>query len=139
MAETLDDKWIEFPDIFEFVKRETFIASTTAMVGEHFFRLNPDFFDHFWDFDWTLLMLMKRLPSWLVPKAYRARDKCRDDIMRWHSWAMEQIDPADKRVETTLWNPVWGISMMSARAKIYRSFDFSPATHASMDLGMIWA
>jgi hypothetical protein len=49
---------------------------------------------------------MERVPRWLVPKAYKVRDKLHGDIMKWHAWAKEQVDPVDKNIKNVLWEPV---------------------------------
>jgi hypothetical protein len=50
-SEEIGEEWHSLPDIFSFVKRETFIATTAALCGEEFLKLNTSFTDEFWEFD----------------------------------------------------------------------------------------
>jgi hypothetical protein len=136
----IGDQWSQHPDIYDFMRIETFIATTIALCGEHIFKINPNLAKDFWIFDSWLPYIMKKVPRWIVPKAFSARDKNHENIMKWHRAARELVDCSDDKLKDVLWEPVWGARLMRRRAEMYKHVEeISPAGRAASDLGMIWA
>jgi hypothetical protein len=135
----LGEDGTELPDIFRFVRDSTFRATTSALCGEKIFTLVPHFAEDFWEFDSWLPLILKKLPKWMIPKAFRVRDKNHENILKWHAYAKEKVNVWDEGLKDVLWEPVWGIRMMRLRAQMYGGVkEMSAAGHAAADLGMIW-
>ncbi|PVH83580.1 cytochrome P450 [Cadophora sp. DSE1049] len=138
-GEEIADSWIELPDIFEFVRDESFTATTTALCGDHILRLNPDFASNFWEFDSCLRLMLQRVPRLFIPKAYAIRDKCQKQVAIWHAFADKHVDCCDESLSDVLWEPFYGHRLMRERAKMYKAtHKFSDVGRAASDLGMIW-
>jgi hypothetical protein len=130
---------ITLADLFTHVRDESFRATTIALCGEHILTLNPTLPTDFWEFDSWLASLLKKIPRWIVPKAYRIRDKNHENIMRWHKYAHEHVDCRDEKLKDVLWEPVWGSKAMRKRAEMFgRVEEIAKEGHAAADLGMIW-
>lgn len=138
-SEEIADGWVELPDIFKFVRDESFTATTKALCGEHILRLSPEFASNFWKFDAWLQLLLKRVPRLFIPKAYAIRDKCQEQIAIWHAFADKHVDCYDESIRDVLWEPYYGHRLMRERAKMYIATNkFSDVGRAASDLGMIW-
>lgn len=107
-SNAIGDQWSQLPDLYEFVKTEAFVATTIALCGEHIFKINPDLVEDFWVFDSWLPYIMKKVPRWIVPKAFASRDKNHANILKWHQAARQLVDFSDDNFKDVLWEPVWG-------------------------------
>jgi len=83
--------------------------------------------------------MFKSLPRWLIPKAYRIRDKMKQAMQKWHDFARESYDWEDPKAEKEEWDEFYGARLMRERAKMFDSIDgFTDEAHAAIDLGMLW-
>jgi hypothetical protein len=137
----IGENWNELPDLFDFVKNEAFIASTTAFCGPHILELNPTLAEDFWDFDSSLPIILKNIPRWIRPRAYAVRDRMQGSIAKWHQYADANFDWEDESKTDILWEPNFGSRVMRMEWKMYRdaSVDVSAAGRAAADLGLFWA
>jgi hypothetical protein len=139
-SQEIGDQWSHLPDLYDFVKSETFVATTIALCGEHIFKINPNLAEDFWSHDSWLPCILRKVPRWVVPRAFASRDKNHENIMKWHKLARELVDCSDEKLKDVLWEPVWGARIMRKRAEMYKHVEeISPAGRAASDLGMIWA
>jgi len=132
-------EWIEMPDFYTFLRDELFCATTQALCGDHFFEVNPDFNDLFWDMDRGMLPILRRLPRWMAAKSYGDRDRALAAVAEWHRVSNERFDWDDKEQVAADWEPVFGARLMRARQRMFKDLGTSTRSHASMDLGMMWA
>ncbi|SPQ26358.1 4dadea4c-6e56-455e-b989-cac76d900c1f [Thermothielavioides terrestris] len=135
----VSDEWTELPDLYAFLRDEMFHAACTALAGERFFELCPDFCRDFWEFDSHVLRYLRRTRRWMAPKAYAVRDRVLASIEKWHRHAREQLDYSDPSLADVDYEPVWGARLMRMRAEMFDKAGFSLAGCASMDLGFLWA
>ncbi|KAL2255259.1 hypothetical protein VTK26DRAFT_3735 [Humicola hyalothermophila] len=135
----IGDEWTELPDLYAFLRDEMFHAACTALVGERFFELCPDFGHEFWEFDRQILTYLRRTPRWLAPRAYAARDRALASVKRWRRYAKEHVDYKDPALAEVEYEPVWGARLMRVRAAMFDKAGASPDGCASMDLGLLWA
>ncbi|KAH7142831.1 cytochrome P450 [Dactylonectria estremocensis] len=134
-----DDEWSEVDDLYAWLKDNLIRAAIEALCGEKFLELAPDFPDDFWAFDYHLPNLFKRLPRWLVPKSYQARDKVHEAVLRYHEYGRTQFNFTDDEVLKRDWTPEFGARLMGARQKMFTTTGFSAQGAAALDLGMMWA
>lgn len=133
------DDWTDLPDLYSLVKGIVFRASTTALCGPKLFELNPDFSSDFWEFDTHVPNLFKNLPRWLIPSAFRCRDKLQASIMKWQAYANKNFDWEDESIQKEAWEQNWGAKLMRDRYKIGQNADgLSERAIAASDLGLIW-
>ncbi|KAM5349734.1 hypothetical protein ACJ41O_006239 [Fusarium nematophilum] len=134
-----EEEWVAVDDLYAWLKDGLIRAAVEALCGEKFLELSPDFPHDFWMFDYHLPNLFKRLPKWLVPRSYRARDKALEGVMRYHEYGRTQFDFTDEEVLKKDWTPEFGARLMSARQKMFSTIGFGARGAAALDLGMMWA
>jgi hypothetical protein len=107
------------------------------MFGPHLVRLTPDFIDDLWDFVPTMGQLFLRTPRWLMPEAYRRRDRLLEGILRWHKYAREHFDESAGDPD---WEECYGSRFSKARQDFFAGFEaFDARACAADDLSFIWA
>ncbi|KAK0611035.1 cytochrome P450 [Immersiella caudata] len=131
--------WTQIPDFYALLRDEMFRAATVALLGDHFFRLNPKFSGAFWEFGSCDLSYVRNFPRWMARKTYQVCDEALDSLKLWrdHTSLHHPITPpADTEAE---WEPYWGAKFMRAREIMFNDPNLSPRGKAAFDLGMIWA
>ncbi|KAF4442461.1 7-alpha-hydroxycholest-4-en-3-one 12-alpha-hydroxylase [Fusarium austroafricanum] len=134
-----EDEWTEIDDLWGWLRNNVLSAAIVAMCGEKFLELSPNFLEEFWTFDTHLPKLLKRMPRWLVPKSYAARDVYRETMIRWHEYGNQHLDFDDEEVLKKDWTPEFGARLMSSRQKLFKNNGFSVRGGAALDSGLIWA
>ncbi|KAK0648898.1 cytochrome P450 [Cercophora newfieldiana] len=138
-SQSSNKEWTQLPDLYEFLRDEMFQAACTALLGDHFFRLNPNFSSVFWEFDRNVMAYTRRLPRWLARRAYQVRDETIEALVRWRDHASEHYPihgPEETKAE---WEPFWGAKLMRAREIMLNDLAVSKTGKAVFDLGMLWA
>ncbi|RAL02628.1 cytochrome P450 [Aspergillus ibericus CBS 121593] len=126
--------WVELPDLYTFVRDELSRAQMYALCGSEIFNVAPTLMHDFWEFDKQLPNLFKGLPTWMIPKAIASRNKMTSHIHNWHTRLREAPPP---NPDTTPWDPIHGLRLMSSRRKIWH--ELSPEGQVVQDLGLIRA
>jgi hypothetical protein len=133
------DEWTEIPDLYRMVQMIVFTASTKALCGPHLFDLNPDFSSDFWEFDSHVPNLFRILPRWMIPAAYRVRDKLKVSIGKWHVFAEDHFDANLEAIKPQDWEEFYGTRLMRERQIDHRNIEgYTDEARAANDLGMIW-
>ena len=132
------DSWTEVPDVYSsFIQKLSFKASTTSLLGSRIFEVIPTLEADFWAFDSHVPNLFREMPWWLVPAAYKARDKMKANMKRWHAYANEHYD-VDRDDDPRDWEEYFGTRLMRARQAIFRKMPLSKNSIAADDLGLLW-
>ena len=132
-------EWTTFTDFFPFFRDELFKASTRSMCGEELLSQNPNFVDDFWKFDKNIPSLAQRLPRWLAPSAYATRDKCLEQVEKWHDVLAQKIRTETAHADFMESQHPTGIELMISRQKMWSAMEAMDArAKASEDLGLIW-
>ncbi|KAM0402670.1 hypothetical protein ACHAPZ_005614 [Fusarium culmorum] len=134
-----EDEWVEVDDLYGWFKNHLLRATTVALCGEKFLELSPDFLEDFWSFDYHLPNLFRRLPRWVVPKSYQARDRLLECLLRYHQYGQQNLDFTDQKLLEKDWTPEFGAKIMSTRQEMFKNIGLSPRGGAALDVGMIWA
>lgn len=79
----ISDDWVEFPDLFNFLRPIISCATIEAMCGAYFLTQYPKFTQYFWQFNADIPKLLQGWPKWLMPGAWVARDKCIEMMKEW--------------------------------------------------------
>ncbi|KAE8402117.1 cytochrome P450 [Aspergillus pseudonomiae] len=135
-------EWTYGEDLTEFFENHLGSAILEALYGPLLVRKNPEFNRNLWRYDKQIMKLATRLPSWLIPKAYRLRDELLDVIMKWHQQAalLSETMPSSEMAGGSEADPYWGSAMMRERNKMLLNIEGQDAkSAASTDLGFIWA
>ena len=132
--------WVELPDLWSFIQNLVFSSSTEAICGSFLLSLNPTFIKDFLAFDQDIPTFMKGLPRWLVPGAYKRRDKALSSIRTWHAFANEHSDIYKIGPSDPEWDPFFGTKYVKARQSLLQGIDVMDADgRASEDLGLLFA
>lgn len=137
---TVGTEWVEFPDLWLFIRDLVFPASTEAMCGSFLLSHNPTLTEDFWAFDQSIPTLLKGLPRWLSPGAYKSRDKVLNAIKKWHTFANEHSDRYRTGPNDPEWDPYFGCKYVKARQRFLHEIEVMDADgRASEDLGFLFA
>lgn len=137
---SIGSQWIELPDLWPFVQNKVFPAITEALCGSFILSLNPTLMDDFWAFDRSVPTLLKGLPLWFSPGAYKKRDKMLNNIKKWHAYANEHSDRSKTAPDDPDWDPYFGSKYVKARQIFLHKIDIMNADgRASEDLGLMFA
>ena len=131
--------WGVNTDLYGFLYDVLFPTQVELLFGTSFFDLNPTFAGDFRQFHRGLPLLLRRLPRWLVPKAWDARERCLESIKKWHVWVQEQqasgiaLCDEDRALR-------YGSRFISTRQAMHSKMkDLDADDIASSELGIIWA
>lgn len=133
------ESWIVIPDVYtNFIRKEVFYSAVTALCGAHIFELVPTLDEDFWAFDHSMPDLFQEVPRFLAPDAYRARDKMKQNIRKWHDFANQHYDVAQAEDDKREWEEFFGSRVMRIRQKVFQRTPLTTEGYAADDLGMIW-
>lgn len=131
--------WESLSDLYSIFRTDVLRAALKAAFGSYILSLTPEFCQDFWRYDEGLPLLAKGVPRWLTPAPYKARDKCLENIKKWHYFA-KGVSPNAKAVNVDDWDPYFGAGVMRYRQELYSKMEAMDADGiASEDLGLIWA
>ena len=120
------------------MRDEMFDASVKAMCGTRIFQVNPNLYEDFWAWSEALPKLAKGYPRWLVPSAYRLRDKMFDNIKRWHAENLLHFR-SESSESVAYWSPDYGAEFFKQRNSAMLKMPKMPVDGAvAEDLGMMW-
>ncbi|RKL45609.1 hypothetical protein BFJ72_g3154 [Fusarium proliferatum] len=132
--------WTHVDNLYEdLIRSFCFKASTTSLCGPRIFEAAPDLESDFWSFDSHLPNLFKEMPQWLVPASFKARDKMKENIRKWHELAHKAYDITQSEEDTRTWEENFGSKLMRSRQAFFRKMPLSKDTIAADDLGLLWA
>jgi len=138
-TEITRERWTELPDLYAFLQTNMFQAAIRSLCGDHILRLCPDFPQQFWAADEAMLTYLRRVPRWMAPKKYAARDAALASVMKWRQFAADHFNANDAKLAEAEWEPIWGSRLMRARAKMCIEAGLSARGSAQLDFGMMWA
>ena len=137
---SIGTEWLELPDLWLFIQNTVFLASTESLCGSYLLSLNPTLSQDFWAFDRSIPTLLKGLPRWLSPGAYKSRDKMLSVIKKWHAFANEHSNFSKTGPNDPEWDPYLGSKYVKARQRFLHEIEVMDANgRASEDLGLLFA
>ncbi|KAF5662418.1 cytochrome P450 monooxygenase 7a1 [Fusarium heterosporum] len=134
------NSWTLVPDVYELLIRDIcFKASTVSLCGPRIFEAVPNLTSDFWNFDSHLPSLFKEMPRWLAPTAFKARDRMKENMRKWHELAHKGYDISQNSTDTRNWEENFGSKLMRSRHAFFSKMPLSKDTIAADDLGLLWA
>lgn len=133
----IGDDWTEFPDLHDFVQQAAIRPAVEALVGSEFFKVYPDFIDDLMVFQQYVPDFLHLLPRWLIPRAYRVRQRLLNGVKRWHQHAHRNYDCSRLEPDDPIWEPFFGFKLMRSREH-YSMNTMSADARATEDLGLIF-
>ena len=121
----IGNDWMNMPDLYTFLRPHISHATVEAMCGPHFLFMFPDFVEDFWNFNHNMPRLLQGWPRWMIPGAWRARDKCIKTMKSWRRLTNNENFS--------------GNGMISARWNYFSEMrGLSEHGVACSDLGILW-
>ena len=134
----VQDEWTEFPDIMDFWLQPLTASMTEALAGNVLECLDPNFNNTLLRYMEYTPDLMKGLPRWWIPEAYRLRQILIRDIKQWHALARARFKESDVDEDGSA-DPWWGSAFIRERQNFLREVDnWDADAIASSDFGILW-
>lgn len=132
-------EWTELPDLCQFVRTPVFQAAVNSMFGPHLLSLSPNLAHDFWEMDQRVQQLLICFPSWMIPEASKARQRCLEAMKKWHTFAIEHRDDNKGREESS-YEPLQGSVYIQQMMKHFSAMEeMTLDAKASNSLGMLFA
>jgi hypothetical protein len=104
------------PDYDSFLKEQVGAAFIEGVFGPALLQQSLNFISDMWAFDNAVSMFLTMLPPFLMPRAYKARDRLVRSVKQWQAYAREHFHPSDiDLVDGT--DLYWGSEMICNRQK----------------------
>ena len=134
----IQDEWREFPDIMEFWMEPLTASMNEALAGPILECLNPNFTKDLLRYFPHIQGMMKGLPRWCIPEAYRLRESLVRNVKQWHAIARTRFKETDIDEDGGA-DPWWGSALMRERQSFLGKVDnWDCDAIASSDLGVLW-
>lgn len=137
----IQEQWVEYPDLYSFVQSVVGESATITLFGPRVLELTPQLLDDFRTFDSNMTKFIFGRPRWLMPAAYRARDRIREALKLWQSEAhkeagaeVDRLGPDDPEFDAH-----FGTKLMKARQVAMMKMGLDADDRASLDLGLMFA
>ncbi|KAK4237564.1 hypothetical protein C8A03DRAFT_34466 [Achaetomium macrosporum] len=103
------------------------IAVTRVVVGEGLLAVCPDLCRDFWAFYEALPTLLLKVPRWLNPAVWAARDKMHQNLIYWRRWCKAQTESETDGDggDDAVFDPVWGTHMTKWLVRVYENLGLS--------------
>lgn len=134
----IQDEWTEYPDIMEFWMDPLTASMNEALAGTILECLNLNFTKDLLKYFPYTQGMMKGLPRWCIPEAYRLRESLVRDIKQWHAIARTRFRQSDIDEDGGA-DPWWGSAFMRERQGVLGKVDdWDYDAIASSDFGVLW-
>ncbi|KAI1841568.1 hypothetical protein JX265_004702 [Neoarthrinium moseri] len=107
-AHGIGEQWVEYPDLFAWLQPTIIEANIETMMGSKLRELNPNFIEDFCVAKMSVPIFLKGWPRWLAPNAFKARDRVRAALEKWHLYANANGDYTTTHENDPDWEPIWG-------------------------------
>ncbi|KAM7219587.1 Cytochrome P450 [Rhypophila decipiens] len=129
--------WIDVPDLTKFLREKLFIAATSALYGDELLgSIAPDLPKDYWEWLDQMPRLFRRLPRWMIPGAYAARERTLASLMKWDEAKRRGGAPSKGQLE---WDPLHGSTLTQARTMMFDEFGISREGSALFHSAMLFA
>lgn len=132
-------EWVEYGDLYKFLQVTITHSSIETVYGKKLLELNPTFVEDFWEFEANAPSFLHAMPRWLIPRAYRVREKLIRAFMKSHAHANIHFDCSRIGLDEPEWEPNFGSRLI--RARQYHMLKMQPMdarARASEDLGLMF-
>lgn len=136
-----EKKWIFVPDLTKFLREKIFVAAVSALYGPELLRIAPDLPKTYWAWLDRMPQMFRRLPRWMIPDAYAAREKTLQALMEWDEIKRRTRPEALERAKQGIWewDSLHGSTLTQARTKMFDEFGISKEGAALFHSAMMFA
>ncbi|KAI0191922.1 cytochrome P450 [Astrocystis sublimbata] len=138
-ATDIGNDWVEYPDLYKFLQLLVTHASIETVFGTKLLELNPTFVEDFWEFETSAPKFLHAMPRWLIPSAFRVREKLIKSFMKWHAYAHNHYTISETSLDESDWEPNFGSKLIRMRQDGLSKMEIMDAeARASEDLGLMF-
>lgn len=98
----------------------------------------PTLVGDLWEFDRQLANYSRRLPRWMIPSAYRTRDRQLANLKAWNRMAYQHSDCSKHGVDDADWDEFFGTRYIKAHEDLMRKHGLNDDAIASDNLGLLF-
>lgn len=134
-----DNEWTQMPDLLKFFQRTLGTSIMQSLFGPTLLNLHPSFVDDFWEYERDVPRFAWGLPSFIIPRAYRNRERLVEHLKSWYAHARSQFSESNIDLDGD-GDKLWGSELMRNRQKDLLGVEGqNDESLAAADLGLIWA
>lgn len=125
-------------NLYQWMRKLMFHASTTALWGDRILEAIPDFEDLFFVFDKDMLSMFYGLPDFLISRQVSNRNKILDKLVGWYKIAEKETGGIIADPDTVAWDPVYGSRFSRSRQLFCRERGMTRRSTAGIELGSLF-
>ncbi|KAI1128000.1 cytochrome P450 [Nemania abortiva] len=134
----IGESWVEYPDLYRFMRLIIVRANIEATLGSKVLELNPSLVEDFCDAATTVPKFLNGWPRWLAPKGFKARDRVIKALEKWHAYANVAGDYNSTRDGDPEWDAIWGSKCEKIRQQYMNGTKrLTPYARACEDWGFL--
>lgn len=107
-ALAIGNDWVRHDDLFAFLQQTVSKANIEAIMGSEILNMHPSLVKDFWAAKNCSPEYFQGWPRWLIPDAFRKRDRVINAIQAWHARAFATSDHTNTGPDDPDWEPIWG-------------------------------
>ncbi|CAG8903086.1 unnamed protein product [Penicillium egyptiacum] len=132
------DSCTEISDFYTWLQNQVTPSIIEAMMGSRILEIYPDIVEDFWKFEHQVANYSRGLPRWMIPSAYKTRDRLLANIKAWNRLANRESDYAQHGEEGAEWDEFFGTKFIKAREDYLREYGMNEDAIASEHLGLLF-
>ncbi|KAI1439197.1 cytochrome P450 [Xylaria sp. CBS 124048] len=137
LSETdVSEAWTGHDDFKAFFQDSVGPALIESVYGPALLRLSPTFVADLYAFDDNVPWLARGIPSFLMPRPYRLRERLAGHMRRWHEYARQNFNESSI-YEDGDGDPFWGSAFIRNRHTMFANIgDHDENAVAALDIGL---
>lgn len=132
------DSWIEISDFYTWLQSQITPSVIEAMMGSQLLEMYPGIVEDFWEFEHQVANYSRSLPRWMIPSAYKARDRLLANIKAWNRLANCESDYRQHGEDRPEWDKFFGSKYIKAREDYMRKYGMNDDSIVSENLALIF-
>jgi len=133
-------EWQERSDLCTWLKELMLRTAVESIFGPNLLALNPNLIQDILEYDSNLSLFGKPIPRWLIPKAYRARDRCIASFKKYHIFLKQHPKKIIPTGDDAHYDSFCGPEFIRLRLEAWSKMDAMTAdAQASEDFQFLWS
>lgn len=131
-------EWTDVPDLLHFFRIVHGAALLEVVFSLSLTKVNPTFLQDGWQFDNSVPLLARLVPSFLFPEPYRVRKSLHSQFEQWYVHTREGFSQSYIS-EGGDGDPYWGSELIRNQQRMYLQVDdYDDDALAAADLALVW-
>lgn len=134
----LPDAGMEISDFYAWLQSQVTPSVIEAMMGSRILEMYPGVVEDFWEFDRNIPNFSRGLPRWVIPTAYKTRDRLLANLKAWNQLAHSNSDCTQYENGDPEWDEFFGTKLIKAREDTMKKHGLDDDAIASANLGLLF-